>query len=66
MLEDARRADPDLWLALDALVGPRGDPAIRLGRWLERHDGVECDGLRLRRVERTNGAWRYRVEPGGE
>ena len=63
ILEDARRSDRALWAALDAIVGPRGDAAIRLGCWLARHAGAEADGLRLVRVHREGGTWLYRVEP---
>ena len=63
LLHDARRSDRVLWGHLDALVGSRGDPAIRLGLWLQRHDGAEADGYRLERVHREAGTWLYRVEP---
>lgn len=51
----------DLLDALAAITGDRGDPAKRLGRWLERHAGSEADGLRLVRVKREAGAWLYAV-----
>ncbi|MBK8689598.1 MAG: hypothetical protein IPN24_14665 [Betaproteobacteria bacterium] len=51
----------DLLDALAAIHGDRGDPAKRLGRWLERHAGAEADGLRLVRVKREAGAWLYAV-----
>ena len=61
LIEDARRGAPDLWIALDQITGSRGDPAVRLGRWLQRHDGAEADGLTLQRVRQECGAWTYRV-----
>jgi len=66
LLHDARRSDRVLWGHLDALVGSRGDPVIRLGLWLQRHDGAEADGFRLTRVKRDNGAWLYAVSMAGE
>ncbi len=47
--------------ALAAITGDRGDPAKRLGRWLERHAGCEADGMRLVRVKQEAGAWLYAV-----
>ena len=52
LLEDSRRSDRDLWWALDAIVGDEGNVPIKLGRWLQRHEGVAADGLRLERVAR--------------
>jgi len=51
----------DLQDALAAIHGDRGDPAKRLGRWLERHAGREADGMRLVRVKLEAGAWLYSV-----
>lgn len=64
LIEDARQAGDSgrcLWSALDAIVGPRGDPAIRLGRWLERHEGIPAEGYYLQRVKREGGCWLYAV-----
>lgn len=62
LAEVARDRPRALVAAVDAIVGVRGDAAIRLGRWLERHAGAEVDGLQLERVKREGGAWLYAVE----
>lgn len=61
LLRDAGRDDRALWAHLDGICGPRGDPAIRLGLWLARHDGAEVDGYVLRRVRQEQGCWLYAV-----
>ena len=62
LLDDARRADcRDVLAIVDRIVGDRGDPAKRLGRWLQRHDGAGAAGLILQRVKRENGAWLYSI-----
>jgi hypothetical protein len=64
MLHDAKRGDRELWCELDAIVGgDRGYASIRFGRWLERHERVDVDGLRLVRAKREAGAWLYCVQP---
>lgn len=62
LVADTRRGAPDLWLLLDELTGSRGDPAIRLGRWLEHQDGAEADGYCLQRIKREGNAWLYAVK----
>ncbi len=62
LLNEARRGAGELWWALDELAGNGGNPANRLGRWLQRHEGVEATGLRLVRVIRKSGTWLYAVE----
>lgn len=66
LFEYSRLGDRNLWWALDAVVGDCGDPAKRLGRWLQRHEGIDADGLRLERIARENGSWLYRIGESGE
>jgi len=58
LLQDSMRADLPLWNLLDAIVGP-GNQAISLGRWLEKHAGLEVDGYRLQRHKKEGNAWLY-------
>jgi len=46
---------------LDQLTGGRGDPAVRLGLFFQRHADVEVDGLVLERVRQEQGVWTYRI-----
>jgi hypothetical protein len=62
LLDDAAFARArDLLDVLSVIHGDRGDPAKRLGRWLERHAGSAAEGLRLVQVKREAGAWLYAV-----
>ena len=48
--------------ALDEIAGKNGNLNVRiLGRWLERHAGQLCTGLRLVLVNKTNGLKRWTV-----
>jgi hypothetical protein len=52
-----------LFDALDDIAGQNSKLNVRtLGRWLERHAGQLCTGLRLVLANRTNGLKRWRVE----
>ncbi len=63
ILSDARRAGRRALLAaVDEITGDDGDPAIRLGRWLQRQVDVDAGGLRLIRIKREHGSWLYGVE----
>ena len=55
------RSDRELLEALDAILGDTKNPAIKLGRWIERHADVTCDGLRIVRVSRRERAWVYMI-----
>ena len=49
--------------ALDEIAGQNGKLNVRiLGRWLERHSGQLCTGLRLVLANKTNGLKRWTVE----
>ncbi len=51
-----------LFDALDEIAGQNGKLNVRiLGRWLERHAGQLCTGLRLVLVNKTNGLKRWTV-----
>lgn len=51
-----------LFDALDEIAGQNGKLNVRiLGRWLERHAGQLCTGLRLVLANRTNGLKRWIV-----
>ena len=48
--------------ALDEIAGQNGKLNVRiLGRWLERHSGQLCTGLRLVLANKTNGLKRWTV-----
>ena len=48
--------------ALDEIAGKNGNLNVRiLGRWLERHAGQLCTGLRLVLANKTNGLKRWTV-----
>ncbi len=48
--------------ALDEIAGQNGKLNVRiLGRWLERHAGQRCNGLRLVLANKTNGLKRWTV-----
>ena len=48
--------------ALEEIAGQNGKLNVRiLGRWLERHSGQLCTGLRLVLANRTNGLKRWTV-----
>ena len=51
-----------LFDALDEIAGQNGKLNVRiLGRWLERHSGQLCTGLRLVLANKTNGLKRWTV-----
>lgn len=51
-----------LFDALDEIAGQNGKLNVRiLGRWLERHAGQLCTGLRLVLANKTNGLKRWTV-----
>ena len=51
-----------LFDALDEIAGQNSKPNVRmLGRWLERHAGQLCTGLRLVLANKTNGLKRWTV-----
>jgi hypothetical protein len=51
-----------LFDALDEIAGQSGKINVRiLGRWLERHAGQLCTGLRLVLANKTNGLKRWTV-----
>ena len=53
---------PVLFDALDEIAGQNGKLNVRiLGRWLERHSGQLCTGLRLVLANTTNGLKRWTV-----
>ena len=55
-------AQPVLLDALDEIAGQNGKLNVRiLGRWLERHAGQLCTGLRLVLANKTNGLKRWTV-----
>jgi hypothetical protein len=55
-------AHPALSDALDEVAGQNGKLNVRiLGRWLERHAGQLCTGLRLVLANKTNGLKRWTV-----
>ena len=48
--------------ALDEIAGQNGKLNVRiLGRWLERHSGQLCTGLRLVLANKTKGLKRWTV-----
>ncbi|HNM41465.1 MAG TPA: hypothetical protein PKI72_14520, partial [Giesbergeria sp.] len=55
-------APSELFDALDEIAGQNGKLNVRiLGRWLERHAGQLCTGLRLELANKTNGLKRWTV-----
>ena len=55
-------AEPVLSDALEEIAGQNGKINVRiLGRWLERHAGQLCTGLRLELANNTNGLKRWVV-----
>lgn len=55
-------AQSALFDALDEIAGQNGKLNVRiLGRWLERHAGQLCTGLRLVLANKTNGLKRWTV-----
>ena len=55
-------AQPVLFDALDEIAGQNGKLNVRiLGRWLERHVGQLCNGLRLVLANKNNGLKRWNV-----
>ena len=55
-------AHSELFDALDEIAGQNGKLNVRiLGRWLERHAGQLCTGLRLELANKTNGLKRWTV-----
>ena len=55
-------AQSELFDALDEIAGQNGKLNVRiLGRWLERHAGQLCTGLRLVLANKTNGLKRWTV-----
>ena len=62
LIEDVRDGVmPFLEDIIDRIVGEDGSPAIKLGLWLEKHDGIEADGYRLDRVGKKRDVWLYTV-----
>lgn len=55
-------ASSELFDALDEIAGQNGKLNVRiLGRWLQRHAGQLCTGLRLELANKTNGLKRWTV-----
>jgi hypothetical protein len=53
---------PVLFEAINEIAYQNGKPNVRtFGRWLDRHAGQLCTGLRLELANRTNGLKRWRV-----